>query len=289
VSAGAARRAALATTAALAALFAAGCGGGSGGGGGKSEPPPGTAVFRDPTRIDNRWLPLRPGTRWVLEGSERGDGKTVPHRVVFLVTGLTKTVAGVRTVVVWDRDYDSGRLVEGELAFFAQDEAGNVWSYGEYPEEWEGKKVTGAPATWIPGIAGAAPGIMMQAEPRPGTPSYLQGSAPAIKFADRARVRSAGARTCVPAGCYGNVLVMEEWTPEEPGARQLKYYAPGVGNVRVGFTSGSQREGLALVKVDHLGPAALRRASAQALELDRRGYAVSPKVYGKTRPAVRGS
>ena len=244
--------------------------------------------FKRSTQVDNRYLPLRPGTRFVLVGKTREGRRRVPHRVEFLVTDLTKVVNGVRTVVVWDRDYTEDRLVEGELAFFAQDDAGNVWSYGEYPEEYEDGKLKGAPSTWIPGVAGAKPGIMMQAAPRTGTPEYSQGLAPAIDFADRARVKAAGGRTCVQAGCYSGVLVTEERSPDEPDARQLKYYAPGVGVVRIGFTGEGQDEGLVLARVDHLSAAERRAAARGALELDRRAYRVARKVYGGTPRAVGG-
>jgi len=39
----------------------------------------------------------------------------------------------------------------------------------------------------------------------------------------------------VPTGCYDKMIVVDEFDREEPGAIQLKYYAPGVGNTRVGF------------------------------------------------------
>ena len=249
-----------------------------------------TSAFSDPTKVDNQWFPLRPGAKYVWTGSEHADGERVNHKVVFVVTDLTKRVNGVQTRVVWDRDYVNGRLSEGELAFMAQDDTGNVWSYGEYPEEWEGKKLAGAPSTWIPGLQGAKPGILMPAAPRVGAPSYLQGLAPAIRFADRAKATRIAKRMCVPAGCFRNVLVNAEWTPEEPGARQLKYYARGIGAIRVGFTSGTQREKLALVRTTRLRGAELARVRAGALELDARGYRVSPKLYGRTpRATVSGS
>ena len=41
------------------------------------------------------------------------------------VTDLSKVIDGVRTLVIWERDYTAGQLSEPELAFFAQDNAGN--------------------------------------------------------------------------------------------------------------------------------------------------------------------
>src|SRR5262249_35506765 len=77
------------------------------------------------SNIDNKWLPLRPGHRSVLTGYTGEGKKRVPHRVVMTVTDLTKVIDGVRAVVVWDLDYRSGKMVESELVFFAQDNLGN--------------------------------------------------------------------------------------------------------------------------------------------------------------------
>jgi hypothetical protein len=240
------------------------------------------AVFSDPTTIDNEWFPLVPGTQFVLEGkANRGSGR-LPHRLVFTVTDQTKVIDGVVTRVLWDRDYNAGKLVEEELAFHAQDDDGTVWNLGEYPEEYEKGKFAGAPSTWISGLAGARAGVLMPANPRAGTPSYLQGWAPDIEFADRAKVHTTGRSTCVPSGCYRGVLVVDEWNPYEKGAHELKYYAPGIGNVRVGAAGGKEREVLVLAEVVHLAPDELEQARARVLELDARGAMVSPKLYGKT-------
>ena len=109
--------------------------------------------FSNPTRIDNNWLPLIPGTQVTLEGQADRGGGARPHRVVFTVTDLTKVIDGVRTVVIWDRDIVEGQIAESELAFFAQDMHGNVWNLGEYPEEFEDGQFSGAPSTWISGVA----------------------------------------------------------------------------------------------------------------------------------------
>jgi hypothetical protein len=241
--------------------------------------------FSHPTRINNHWFPLRSGTKLVYTGSEFFGKRRVNHRVVFIVTDLVKVIDGVRTVVVWDRDFNSGKLLEGELAFDAQDDSGTVWLFGEYPEEYSHGKLTGAPDTWISGIARARRGIAMQANPRTGTPSYSQGLAPKIGFADRAKVYLTGQRNCVPAGCYTDVLVNQEWSPSEPHQRQFKYYAPRIGNIRVGFSGGGQREDLVLRTVAHLSHRAMASVDAAALEADRRGPQVS-KVYARTSPAT---
>jgi uncharacterized protein YbaA (DUF1428 family) len=243
------------------------------------------ADFDHSATIDNKWLPYEPGTQFVFEGAS-SDGK---KRLIFTVTDLVKEVGGVRNVVIWDRDYTDGELVEAELAFFAQDNAGNVWHTGEYPEEYENGKIVKTPA-WLAGVKGSTAGIEMKAQPRTGTPSYAQGFAPPpVSWNDRALVLKLGQKTCVPYRCYRNVLITREFNTDEPGASQLKYYAPGVGNVRVGWAGkkNTDREVLKLVDVIRLGPRALANARAEALKIERRAYKAKKDVYGRTPPAER--
>jgi hypothetical protein len=243
--------------------------------------------FDDSTQVDNKWFPLEPGTQWVYEGSALDEGEHVARRVVFTVTDLIKEVAGLRTVVVWDRDYDGDELVETELAFFAEDTDGNVWHLGQYPEEYEDGEFDKAPA-WIEGQRGAKAGLAMKGQPRQGSTDYAQGFAPApLYWDDRARVYQTGVRTCVPVDCYESVLVMEEFERRIPGAFQLKYYARGVGGVRVAWhgPNEEEKEELALTELRHLNDESLAKVREQALALEKRAYEIS-EVYRATRPAV---
>lgn len=242
--------------------------------------------FSNPTEVTNPWFPLVPGTRFTWEGHATDDGERVSRAVVFTVTDLTKVVNGVRTIVAWDRDYNEGQLEEVELAFFAQDDDGNVWHFGQYPEEYDNGKFDKAPA-WVAGFEGARPGITIKAEPHPGAPSYSQGFAPPpINWVDRARVYRTGQATCAPLGCYEDVLVTEEFERTKPGAFQLKYYAPGVGNVRVGWRGRNEKEQETLVIVDliELDDEALAEIRAGVLELDENGYVRAEGSWGQTPP-----
>ena len=240
-------------------------------------------------QIDNAWLPLKPGTRFVFEGNTvEDDGSVVPHRVVIHVTDLTKMIGGVRALVTWDLDYSDGELVEAELAFFAQDSSGTVWRMGEYPEEYEeGKFVAAKP--WIHGLEQAQAGIMMHGNPQPGTPSYAQGWGPAVGWTDRGQVDQVAQKTCVPVRCYDEVLVIAETSESEPDAQQLKYYARGVGNVRVGWRGAGEKtkETLELVRIEQLDAAALADVRTQALKLEQSAYRRDKSVYGRTAPTDR--
>jgi hypothetical protein len=100
------------------------------------NPPIERKSFNRSAQIDNKWLPLQAGMQFTLEGRASRDNRPLPHKIVLTVTDLTKVVDGVKSVVLWDVDVQEGRLAEAELAFHAQDDMGNVWMMGEYPEEY---------------------------------------------------------------------------------------------------------------------------------------------------------
>lgn len=251
-----------------------------------------TAKDYSPTRfgtnsfvVGNAWFPLKPGTQLVFEGSALDGEERVYRRAVWIVTDLVKTIDGVRSAVIWERDFVNDELVESELALFAQDRAGNVWHNGEYPEEYEEGKFIGAPA-WFHGVQGAYAGIVMHANPRAGTTDYQQGYAPPpLNWVDRGQVRKKTVMTCVPAGCY-HALLIREFETGKPEAYQLKYYGKGVGNVRVGWegSNDEDHEELRLVKVSHLKAQGLAKARDAAMKMERHAYQVSKAVYGKTPP-----
>lgn len=237
-------------------------------------------------RITNEFLPLKPGTQFTYVGTTIEEGERIHHRVVFTVTDLTKVIGGVRSVVIWDRDFAAGQLVEAEIAFFAQAKDGSVWQMGEYPEEYEDGKRVGAP-TWIHGRKRAKAGLTMKATPRVGEPDYSVGLGPAVGFNDRARVAKTGQRTCVPIACFGNVVIVDEFNPDEPDSFQLKYYAPGFGNVRVGWrgSKDESKETLVLTKIAALNKTERASARRGALKLEANAYRIRKGVYGGTPPA----
>ena len=243
------------------------------------------ANFSQSTVIDNEWYPLQPGTKFVFGGFTTENNEKIPHRLEFTITDLTKEIQGVRTVVAWIADFTNGELVEKEIAFYAQDNDGNVWYFGEHPEEYEGGKFDKAP-TWIAGYADAKPGIKMWADPQPGIPSYYQGWGPAVGWSDYAQVDQVGQETCSPLDCYTDVLVLAESSLDETDIYQIKYYVRGTGEVRVGWRGPeSTAEELELAQYTQLTSEDLAAVRADALALEAHAYEISPDVYGKTAPS----
>jgi hypothetical protein len=184
------------------------------------------------TKIDNPFLPLMPGMRWMYEGE--ADGVKQVNTVV--VTSDTKALMGVTCVAVHDTVEEQGDVTEDTIDWYAQDTDGNVWYFGEDTKELTKGKVTSTEGSWQAGKDGAQPGIAMQAKPKPNgsyRQEYLAGEAE-----DMAKVIKRGARKSVPFGTYTDVLVTEEWTPLEPGVRERKYYAQEVGMISSKITKG---------------------------------------------------
>jgi hypothetical protein len=173
--------------------------------------------------IDNPYFPLRPGSRWVLEGSGDADGE------VDTVTVLeeTRVVMGVECLVVRDEVSQDGEPVEITDDWYAQDRDGNVWYFGEETAEYENGEVVSTGGSWEAGVDGAQPGIIMPAEPVVGA-AYRQEFY-AGEAEDMAVAVELGQRVEIAAGSFDNVLVTEDWTPLEPDVRERKSYAPGVG------------------------------------------------------------
>jgi uncharacterized protein YbaA (DUF1428 family) len=244
--------------------------------------------FSRPTIIDNKYMPLKPGSQVVYEGWTLDDeDKRVSHKVIDVVTDLVKEINGIETVVVWERDIKNGKLEESELAFRAQDDKGNVWHFGEVTEVYdENIKLIGA-KVWMDGRLGAKSGIIMPAKPAVGTPSFSQGFASGVyKWDDRGQVRKVGEKVTVPAGAFKDVTVIEEWSSGErkKGALQLKYYAPSIGYVKVGFEGNDPvKETLELTKVSQLNAKEMDDARAEALMVEERSF-----YYGRdTKPPRR--
>jgi hypothetical protein len=193
------------------------------------------------TRIDNPYLPMRPGSRWIYRETET-DGTV--QRVVVRVTRRTKRVAaGITARVVRDTVTERGRLVEDTFDWFAQDRAGNVWYLGEDTTEYENGRPVSKEGSWEAGVDGATAGIVMLARPRPGR-SYRQEHYSG-EAEDRARVLSVDEQAEVPAGHFKRVISTKDWTPLQPRVLEYKFYARGIGLVMaLDISGGSGREEL---------------------------------------------
>jgi hypothetical protein len=226
--------------------------------------------FSEPLDIDNQYWPLQVGSTYLYK-AETPDGCEWSH---VTVAGDTKdiSVPGQDTLtvrVVEDFEYededcggiDPGELVEKTFDWYGQDDAGNVWYFGEdtFNCEGEGNCEQGG-GTWEAGEDGALPGIIMLADPQSGD-RYRQELAEGVAE-DWAKVMNLNNHPvlrlddALPPGEWDNCLVTKEWNDLEGGSVEQKTYCPEAdGLVLVEEHSGK------LVRFELVEPAAAADAA----------------------------
>lgn len=120
-----------------------------------------------------------------------------------------------------------GKLVEDTIDWYAQDENGNVWYFGEISFAYEDGFVESIEGSWLAGVDGAKPGIVMLANPTMGTTyrqEWLLGDAE-----DAATALSRDATVRIGLGTFDNCVQTADFLPPEPDALENKFYALGIG------------------------------------------------------------
>jgi hypothetical protein len=191
--------------------------------------------------IDNRFWPMRPGTRWVYrEVDEEGE----ELRVVVTVTSETEEIAnGVTARVVRDTVTQDGEVVEDTYDWYAQDSDGTVWYLGEDTAEFEDGRLTTREGSFEAGVDGALAGVVMPGDPEVGM-AYRQEFY-RDEAEDNGAVLSLDEMADVPAGHFEDLLLTKDTNSLEPDVLEYKLYAPGVGPVlTLGVSGGGGREEL---------------------------------------------
>ena len=186
----------------------------------------------DPAAFDhpaaNPYFPLQPGTVTRLRGTDAGKHL---HEMV-RVTHHTKSIQGVRTHVLLDvlRRAD-GTLAEKTHDWYAADNDGNVWYFGERTATYDRHgHLQSREGSWEAGVDGARAGLIMPADPHP-TDAYrqefLRGHAE-----DQAWIVQRSATVRTPYRLFHHAVRSLEWSRLEPGVVSVKFYGRGVGIVR---------------------------------------------------------
>jgi hypothetical protein len=212
------------------------------GGPGKYRPAIHPAAFS--TTVDNPYMPWKPGTVFRYRG---GTGHGAELDVV-RVTRRTRVAMGVRSIVVKDFSRLDGKPEELTYDYYAQDRRGNVWYFGEDSSDYHHGHWVRSDGSWLAGIDGAKPGIVMEAHPKAGDryrQEQYRGHAE-----DRASVLGDGGPISVPYRRFAHTLETREHSPLEPKVAEHKYYARGIGDVKDVTTRGGN-DHAELVSVQH--------------------------------------
>jgi hypothetical protein len=178
------------------------------------------------TTVDNPYFPLPVGRTLVYRGIK--DGKSQVDRVT--ATDKTKVLVGITATTVFDVATHHGKLLEKTFDWYAQDKQGNVWYLGENTTAYLPNGQTDKSGSWQAGVAGAKPGIIMEANPQ--IPDAYRQECRAGKAEDTAWIVGTEGSVKVPYGTLHHVLTSLETTRIEPGVVDEKVYVPGIGIVR---------------------------------------------------------
>ena len=206
--------AALAVGAAAAALGSAPAGAGSR-----------ALAFSDPTRIDNPYLPLSEFGRCTLRGHEDGERLRIKRKTLDRTRSFDVAGVAVDTMVVKDRVWADGELIESTHDFFAQDDAGAVHYFGERVDNIRNGRVVNHDGSWLYGRDTDVIGVLMPAHPRIGD-RWRSEDAPPIVEHDRMVDRIASAR--VHGKRYRHVIDVREYALPDKEVEH-KLYARDIG------------------------------------------------------------
>jgi hypothetical protein len=180
--------------------------------------------FSNPTNITNPWFSLPIGKELEYEGETDEGMETIEIEI----TGETKKVLGIKTLVYRDIVWVDGEMVEDTRDYLAQDNAGNVWYFGEDVDNYEDGEIVDHDGSWLAGVDGAKPGYWMKANPKVGDyykQEFYEGEAE-----DEAKVLSVSETVKIDLGTYKNCIKIQDIVPDDPVV-EYKYYCKQVGGL----------------------------------------------------------
>jgi hypothetical protein len=197
-------------------------------------------TFSDPTTVDNPLFPISELHSAVLLGNDEGN----PLRIETVLLPEPKVIdvngRKVETLVSQFVSYLDGRIHEVALDWYAQDDAGNVWYFGEDVFNYEDGIVADTDGTWIAGEDGP-PGMIMPADPGVGQ-AYRPENIPDLVF-EEVVVKTLDLTVDGPNAPVAGAMVGTENHLLE-GNYEDKTFAPGYGEFASGV--GANLEALAL-------------------------------------------
>ena len=207
----------------------------------RAEVPSGPPTFSNPLNINNTFFPFQPGGLKVYAGSDHGTktGSIDDYLTTTRMFNLNSN--NVPCHILVEEGYENGELVERSFNYFAQADDGTVYYFGEVVNIYENGVVVSHEGSWLvggptqptdPPNAGNAttPGLFMPANPELGDIFKQEDLFPIVDETDT--IVGVDLDVSAPSGKYDGAIQVKETSRVEPGA-ELKWYAPGVGVVKV--------------------------------------------------------
>jgi hypothetical protein len=207
-----------------------------------AAPPAGQLQFGTPLQIDNPLLPFVVGGSKTYAGSSgSADAEVFDH---FLSATRTFSLNGkaVKCRQLEEVVYEDGELQEISQNWFAQDDAGSVWYFGETVDNYVNGQIDNHGGSWLVGgptlpsdpietAAATAPGLFMPAAPQPGDQWKPEDLFPFVD--ETVSLLKAGLELELAVGDFQGVILTRETSQLQGSTPEKKWYAPGVGLVQV--------------------------------------------------------
>ena len=196
-------------------------------------------TFSDPTDVSNPLFPVSKQESVLLLGQV--DGKPFRTEVTLLPDARIIEWQGrqVETLVSQYVAYLDGRIHEVAYDFYAQDDDGAVWYFGEDVFNFKDGAIADTHGTWIAGKDGPA-AMIMPANPKVGD-VYRPENIPGFVF-EEVTVKAVDQTLRGPLGTVEGGLVIEELHMDN--STETKTFVPGYGEFLTG--GGGDVEALAL-------------------------------------------
>jgi hypothetical protein len=198
-----------------------------------------TPSFSNPTKVTNPLFPISRLFRVILLGQAEG----VPFRAETTLLPDTRTIdldgKPVETLVSQYAAFLDGRIHEIALDFYAQDDDGAAWYFGEDVFNYEDGLIADTEGTWLAGGDGPA-AMIMPANPRVGN-VWRPENICELVF-EEVTAKATGVTVDGPRGPIQGAIIVQELHMD--GTFEDKTFAPGYGEFSTG--SGSDLEAVAL-------------------------------------------
>lgn len=178
------------------------------------------------TNITNKYFSLPVGKKMYFDA----DTEEGPEKIQIEITGETRVIEGVTTLVYLDTVWKDGQVVEITKDYLAQHKTtGDVWYFGEDVDNYEDGKLKDHEGSFIHGRDGAKAGIWMKAEQKVGDSykqEYYRGEAE-----DMRDTVATGLTVTTNLGTFTDCVKVYDWTPLDKESREHKTYCPEVGSL----------------------------------------------------------
>ncbi len=191
------------------------------------QPDVSASRFLNSTTITNPYFPVAEGKKYKYEGQTSDGLELIEEQRL----NITRNVQGIECIVVNFKAYLNGILIEEADDWYAQDNEGTVWYFGEDVNNYNlDGTISDHDGSWEAGVDGAKAGIIMPANPTLGL-SYREEYY-FDKAEDEAEITGVNLDVSIPFGNFSNCISTRNFTELEPDLNETKYYAPGIGLVK---------------------------------------------------------